>query len=325
MKILTLCTATVWLSAAVACAERPVFIEPAEAAGHPDYAIQGEYAGQTAPETPWGLQVGSAGGEFFGVLYPGGLPGDGWSREGGDKVELSGKRANEVVELTGDGAPTLRYHDGSFQVLADDGEVLGTLEKTVRESPTMGKEPPEGAIVLFDGSGVDAWGRNKGMTDDGLLREGATTAQEFGDMQFHLEFKTAFMPGHGSQGRANSGVYIMNRYEVQILDSFAMPAKFDGCGSLYREQAPAINMSFPPLVWQTFDIDFRAPRFDSDGNKTENARITVRHNGVLIHDDLELEKGTGAGGRRAEVPKAELYLQDHGDPIRFRNVWLVEP
>ena len=238
---------------------------------------------------------------------------------------IGGGRVEDVVELTGEGAPILRFHEGKFKVVSATGEVLGELEKVERVSPTMGKEPPEGAVVLFDGSGLDAWEKSKGMTEDGLLMEGAQSKGEFGDMQLHFEFRLPFMPGHDSQGRANSGSYIMNRYEVQILDSFALPPQFNGAASLYRAHAPSLSMSFPPLTWQTYDIDLRAPRFDADGKKTENARITVRHNGVVVHEDLELQGGTGAGGRREEVAKDFLLLQDHSDPVRFRNVWLVEP
>lgn len=133
------------------------------------------------------------------------------------------------------------------------------------------------------------------------------------------------MPEHRDQNRANSGIYIQNRYEVQVVDSFGWPPAINGIGSLYNESAPRVNASYPPLRWQTYDIFFRAPRFDNEGNKTENARVTAYLNGVLVQDDVELEGGTGAGGDHEEVPRAELYLQDHGgDPVRFRNVWLVE-
>lgn len=313
------------LAVATACEGRPVFVDPGEAAAHPHFAIMGEYKGSTSDGKKWGLQVASAHTSLYGILYEGGLPGDGWDPETNASVELKGAGDATPAELTGEGAPVLRFHEGVFQVISGEGAVAGELARVERESPTMGKEAPEGAVVLFDGSGLEAWERNKGMTDDGLLIEGAHTAGEFGDMQLHLEFRLPFMPGHGGQGRANSGVYIMNRYEVQILDSFGLSPQFDGAASLYRSTPPRINMSFPPLVWQTYDIDFRAPRFDEDGKKTENARITVRHNGVVVHEDHELESGTGAGGRREEVAKAFLLLQDHSDPVRFRNVWLVEP
>ena len=325
MKSISLSAAIALLTAATACADKPVYTDPVKAAEHPDFAVMGEYKGQTADNQMWGLQVASGQTELYGLLYKGGLPGDGWDADAGEMHEIKGGRSNGVVELTGEGAPTLRYHEGAFQMIDESGAAAGELQKVERGSPTMGKEAPEGAVVLFDGSSLEAWEKHKGMTEDGLLIEGAHTVAEFGDMKLHVEFKLPFMPGHEGQGRANSGVYIMNRYEVQILDSFGLPPQFNGAASLYRSTAPKINMSLPPLTWQTYDIDFRAPRFDGDGNKTENARITVRHNGVVVHDDLELESGTGAGGRRGEVAKAFLLLQDHSDPVRFRNVWLLEP
>jgi hypothetical protein len=117
-------------------------------------------------------------------------------------------------------------------------------------------------------------------------------------------------------------VYIQKRYEVQILDSFGLGTVINGCGALYRQQGPDLNMSFPPLDWQTYDIYFTAPRWDEQGKKTANARITAMHNGVRIHDDREVTAKTGAG--MAEGPdKQPLRLQDHGNPVHFRNVWLV--
>lgn len=143
-------------------------------------------------------------------------------------------------------------------------------------------------------------------------------------MRLHLEAKLGFMPNAPDQQRTNSGIYIQNRYEVQILDSFALPVAVNGNASLYNEVEPIENMTFPPLTWQTYDIWFRAPRFDETGEKTENTRVTVYLNGVRVIDDEGLEQGTGRGGQFEEVPEAELYLQDHTGPVRFRNVWIVE-
>jgi hypothetical protein len=305
--------------------EQPIFSEPGEAAAHPHFSIVGEYLGHALDDGKWGLQVNSSHDGLYGILYPGGLPGAGWDPESHDLFKVKGGMNDGVAELPGEGVAALRFLEGMFQMLTESGELAGRLEKVERVSPTMGLEPPEGAVVLFDGTNLDAWAEHRGMTDDGLKIEGGRTAKEFGDMQLHLEFRLPFMPGHKGQSRGNSGVYIMNRYEVQILDSFALKAEFNDTGSIYREKAPRVNMCFPPLTWQTFDIDFRAPRFDGDGQKTANARITVHHNGVLIHDAHELESGTGAGGRRPEVEKALLWLQNHTGPVRFRNVWLLVP
>lgn len=196
----------------------------------------GEYLGQTADDQEWGLQVNSSHDGLYGILYPGGLPGSGWDPEAGDLIEVKGGIHDGVAVLTGEGSPTLQFDDGVFQMVTEAGEVAGELEKIERVSPTMGLEPPDGAIILFDGTNMDAWAEHHGMTDDGLKIEGGRTAREFGDMRLHLEFRLPFMPGHEGQSRGNSGVYIMNRYEVQILDSFARKAEFNTTGSLYRKR-----------------------------------------------------------------------------------------
>jgi hypothetical protein len=139
-----------------------------------------------------------------------------------------------------------------------------------------------------------------------------------------MEFQLSFMPKAQGQGRSNSGVYMQGRHEVQILDSFGLEGKNNECGGIYEVKDTDINMCFPPLSWQTYDIDFTPARFDADGKKTANARITVRHNGVLIHDDAEVPKAT----RAAPVPEGPepgpIYIQDHGNPVLLRNIWLVE-
>ncbi len=313
------------IAATVANADQPIFSEPGEAATHPHFSLVGEYVGQSTENQKWGLHVNSSHDGLYGLLYPDGLPCAGWEPGAHDPIELKGGMNDGVAVLAGEGTPVLRFHDGMFQMLSESGEVVGQLKKIERVSPTMGLEPPDGAVVLFNGTNLDAWAEHFGMTDDGLMIEGGRTATEFGDMRLHLEFRLPFMPGHRGQRRGNSGVYIMNRYEVQILDWFARKVAFNGTGSLYRQKAPKLNMCFPPLTWQTYDIDFRAPRFDEEGKKTENARITIRLNGVLIHDDHEMESGTGKGGERPEVEKAMLWLQNHTGPVRFRNVWLLEP
>jgi hypothetical protein len=138
----------------------------------------------------------------------------------------------------------------------------------------------------------------------------------------HIEFRTPFMPAARGQGRGNSGVYIQGRYECQVLDSFGLEGEDNECGGIYSISKPAVNMCFPPLSWQTYDIDFVAARYDGQGNKTKNARVTIKHNGVVIHKDLELTHGTP--GRHPEGPEPEsIFLQDHGNPVVFRNIWVV--
>ncbi len=150
------------------------------------------------------------------------------------------------------------------------------------------------------------------------------TRQKFVDQKVHVEFRTPFLPDKTGQGRGNSGVFLQNRYEVQILDSYGLPGDNNDCGGIYRLAPPRVNVCAPPLQWQTFDIEFRAARFDLDWNKTEDARITVYHNGVLIHENLPVpDKTTGAQVTATSEPDS-LSLQDHGNPVWFRNIWLVE-
>ncbi len=162
------------------------------------------------------------------------------------------------------------------------------------------------------------------MTEDGLLKEGTETRDAYGDFRLHLEFRLPYMPKATGQGRANSGIYVQSRYEVQVLDSFGLDGEFNECGSLYREVKPNLNMCLPPLSWQTYDIWFRGPRFDSAGQKAENANFTVWLNGVPVHENLDLPTPTGGGKRVGEGQNAlPTKIQNHSNPIRFRNIWLV--
>lgn len=193
--------------------------------------------------------------------------------------------------------------------------------------------PPPGAIILFDGKDASRWVHDGGKPAswpvvDGCLQVGKgsiMTRDSYRDFQLHVEFNIPPPPqGAKDQARGNSGVYLQRRYEVQILDSFGVePPAFNGCGSLYRQRAPDRNMSRKPGEWQTYDITFRAARFDASGQKkTENARITLVWNGVKVHDDVELKDKTGAG--RPEGPEpGPILLQDHGAPVRFRNLWIL--
>jgi hypothetical protein len=301
-------------------------VDPAAMAAHPDIELQGEYVGQVVADggqRTWAAQIAARpDGAFEMLLYEGGLPGAGWDRAA--PRQARGERSGGQAVFAWDGH-TAQASGGRLELSHAGGGHLGSLERVERTSSTFGKEPPPGAVVLFDGTApsLERWHEGARIAEDGTLAEGVTSVEEFGDVTLHVEFRLVFMPDQQGQARSNSGVYLQNRYEIQILDSFAEPPTTNGIGSIYQFRAPDTNMSFPPAAWQTYDIEFTAPRFDAGGNKIANARVSVWHNGVRIHDDVEVPGGTGAGGQRPEVALGPLYLQDHGAPVRFRNVWLV--
>jgi hypothetical protein len=152
------------------------------------------------------------------------------------------------------------------------------------------------------------------------------TVDPFGDVQLHIEWMTPNPPRGSGQDRGNSGVFLMGRYEVQVLDSYRNDTHADGqAAALYGEFPPLVNASRPPGQWQTYDIIFRRPHFDGQGRVVRRARVTVLHNGVLVHDAIELTGPTSDMVRRPYAAHADslpITLQDHGHPVRFRNVWL---
>lgn len=301
----------------------PTFTD-AKAAGA-DFEVQGEYVGEISTEDgpgAFGVQVLALGdGKFKAVAYHGGLPGEGWMR-GDDKHETAGKLEDgHVVFRSGDG-PQGIVQDGALQI-TNGGKSLGSLKKVERKSKTLGQEPPEGATVLFDGTSADQFVGGE-IKEDNLLKSGCTSKLEMKDHQLHIEFRTPFMPTATGQARGNSGVYLQDRYEIQVLDSFALEGENNECGGLYSMKAPSVNMCYPPLSWQTYDIDFTAAKFDSAGNKTMNARMTLLHNGVKIYDDIELPSHTPGGAPQEAPGVGPLKLQDHGNPVMFRNIWVVE-
>ncbi len=202
------------------------------------------------------------------------------------------------------------------------GNKIGKLNRMQRSSPSMGAVPPEDAVVLFNGKNIDQF-TNAQMTKDGLLMEGADLKPMFQDFNLHVEFQIPYMPKAKGQGRGNSGLYLQSRYECQVLDSFGLDRLQDGLGSLYRFKKPDVNMALPPLTWQTYDVQFTAPRWAADGSKVRNARITAWINGVKVQDNVELPNKTGAGEQEEPVLLPTKF-QNHGDPVRFRNVWLVD-
>lgn len=281
-----------------------------------DFPIQGEYTGKLGGAKA-GVQVVAMGaGKFDLVLYRGGLPGDGWS---GKKAEIdrgNAETADGKVKITLAGQ-TGELSGGKLKLGED------TLDRVERKSPTEGAKAPAEAVILFDGTNADAW-QGTGMDADKLLKEGQNSKQKFRDYTIHIEFLLPYKPAARGQGRGNSGFYSQSRYEVQVLDSFGLEGRDNECGGIYSIKAPDLNMCFPPLQWQTYDIEFTAAKFDAAGKKTANAKTTVKHNGVIIHNDVELPKTTTAAPLGESPEPGPLHLQNHGNPVRFRNIWLVE-
>ncbi|WP_417378039.1 3-keto-disaccharide hydrolase [Gimesia sp.] len=294
----------------------------------PDYQKQGEYSGTIGEgddALKYGVQVIALGdGEFQAVGYPGGLPGDGWNQE--EKITAKGEKRGDVISFVSEqGRGDLV--DEEMTLFDLEGTEVGVLNKVHRKSPTLGKKAPAGATVLFDSEQAKQTVKNfenGQITKEGLLKEGVTSKKTFKDGHLHLEFQLPFMPQARGQGRSNSGCYVLGRYEVQILDSFGLEGKDNECGGIYKLGAPSVNMCFPPLAWQTYDIDFQSAKYDKAGNKTAKARITVKHNGVTVQDDQEINEPTPGGTNKDESVAGPLFLQNHSNPVRFRNIWVME-
>ncbi|MER3475055.1 MAG: DUF1080 domain-containing protein [Armatimonadota bacterium] len=196
-------------------------------------------------------------------------------------------------------------------------------------------KPPKGAIVLFNGKDLSAWVSRDGktparweITSDGAMQVKAGTGdimtrEEFGSFQLHIEFNIPEMPGASGQGRGNSGVYLHGLYEIQVLDSYQNETYAKGgCGAIYGIKDPDKNAAKPPGQWQTYDITFIAPKFDANGNVIANPRVTVRWNGVLVHDNVEIPRITAGGIDNKMRRTGPILLQDHGNPVKYRNIWI---
>ena len=230
----------------------------------------------------------------------------------GGKAEMKGEIANET--FTG--------------VLKAKGEGKFTLKRVFPEPPTRGKACPADAINLFDGKNIsENWTRIPKewcLQDDGSMQvcsSSLMTTRELGSGLLHVEFMTPFMPNERDQGRGNSGVDVLGRYEVQVVDSFGNGPRDNWCGGIYKKAVPIADAVLPPLQWQTYDITFHAAEFDAAGKKVKNARITVLHNGILVHDNAELDGPTPGGVSDSDAATGPLMLQDHGNAVKYRNIW----
>ena len=204
-----------------------------------------------------------------------------------------------------------------------------TPGKPASDEPTP---PPSDAIVLFDGKDLSKWNNGeKWVIEDGYAIAkggGIRTKEKYGSCQFHVEFATpAEVKGKG-QGRGNSGVYMMGRYEVQILDSYENKTYYDGqAGAIYKQKPPLVNACRKPGEWQSYDIIFNAPKFNEDKSLAQPGSMTVLHNGVLIQNHHILTGGTDywqAPKYKFHQPRDSIMIQFHGNPVRFRNIWLRE-
>jgi len=307
-------------------------VATASAAGHGNEApldpIMGEFAGtlslanaQTVKAE--GKVIADEGGKYrIVILYPAGDP-------KATRIDLAGASKDGSVAIK-DGGATGSVSKESLTVKLKQG--TAKMARAQRKSPTLGKQPPAGAVVLLpfeEGkpTNLDQWAKNQWICQpDGsvLVRGGdIKTTREFGDCKLHVEFCVPFMPAARGQGRGNSGVYMHGRYEIQVLDSFGLTENAGECAAVYGQKVPCVNSSLPPGQWQTYDIDFKAPRFDAGGKQTTGAVITVLHNGVKVIDAFETKNPTG-GAWGAPAKTGPVRLQDHGNPMRFRNIWLVE-
>jgi hypothetical protein len=250
-------------------------------------------------------------------------------------VVLQGELSGDTVTFSGDGW-TGTIASGHFK--ASKGDAAFDLQHIRRTPPSLGAKPPAGAIVLFDGTNMDAWAKMKDrdwLKEDGpsqwhlvpggamevVPRSGNLISHKwFGDCKIHVEFRNL-------GGPTNSGVYIQDRYEANINEVYGRLdgnpcAGFDNCTPANAK--PGIRCSRPPLDWQTMDIDFHAPRFDAGGKKIANPRVTLLFNGTVLYDDRELGPVTLNAARLGEAPTGPIQLQEHGMPMQFRNIWVVE-
>ena len=315
------------------------------------FRLLGEFAGEISgsdssdqPPRTIGLQLRPVSGtDFDAMILEGGLPGvgatfidpgDGAQPIGDRKptpMRLVGRRNGDVLVLSG-GPFAIFVDPGGCTLIDPSGKNIGRLDRVVRTSPSLAARPPKGAIVLFGmpGEGAkNADGKKNDhlvgatVTEDGLLEEGFTIKPMIQDFDLHVEFRLPYMPRADGQKRGNSGIYIHSRYECQVLDSFAKVSEFSDLGAIYRFKAPRINMALPPLSWQTYDIRFTAARFNSDGSKFSDARLTSWVNGVKVQDDVSLPSQTGHG-KLEEPILLPTHIQDHGDPVRYRNLWIID-
>jgi hypothetical protein len=206
---------------------------------------------------------------------------------------------------------------------------LARDDVTSPNDKTLGAKPPEGAIVLL-GDSLDGWVKDDGKTPAAWPVEGGVatvgrgnirTKESFGDFNLHVEFNVPLMPDKKGQARGNSGIYLQGIHELQVLDSYGLTLKDDDCGAIYKQIIPSVNACKPPLQWQTYDISFRAAVLEGD-RVVKKARLTVEHNGVITIFDKEISPTPGGIGGIKEGGPGPIMLQDHGNDVKYRNIWI---
>lgn len=324
--------------------------------------LQGEYVGKEG-DKPVGVQVAARGNKsFHALILEGGLPGEGW--DGGRYGLLeSGPLVDGRVEFRSpdDENSSAVLNENGLTLKRGDRKTL--LKRVERQSATLGLQPPTSAIVLFGGAkpNMDAFEERKdieGLTMptmfEGSMMAGAVTKRKFRDYTLHVEFMTGWEPQNIPWRRADAGIYMLSRYEVAIGDSFGFDFDLSGatspnrpklmsdkmksslfpavkgssaprvCGSVFTYPSKAPNACFPPLVWQTLDIDFQAPRFDDKGKKTSKAVISVKLNGHQTVDKLEVNGPTPHGFKGPETADGPIWFEAFGRRVLYRNIWVVE-
>jgi len=299
-----------------------VLVAGAACAGAPsDLEVQGTYEGVWKAEKAEGkleadvVALGDNAYKVYATQYVNDKP--------ASKAELDGKAEGDKLVFAG------KVGNVDWEGVYAPGEVRGRIgqdatfeiKRIVKEPPTLGKKPPEGAVALLDGKSFDnVTKRNKTeewkLVGEGgveVARGGIRTAGAFeGSFDAHIEFRCNFKPAARGQGRGNSGFYLPNGTEIQVLDSFGFAPDKGSCGALYGQKPPDVNASLPPMQWQTYDVEYRMK--SKKGRKTGKPWVTVLHNGIKIHDDVELSRAPRNGG---------FHLQDHGNPVCYRNFWVL--
>jgi len=305
---------------------------PDRRADKPDDGIMGEYVGTCRVDGKRSEAMARVIGEGNGTYRVRLFTSHAWASKFG---ELTGTADGKRVALAGDlgGAEAKGTLEGGEALVVESAKGEFSGKYTVRTSPTEGQKPPPGAVVLLPYEAgkkptLDEWTNQEWqpMDDGSVLVQGGgnVSKREYGSVRLHVEFRCPYQPKARGQGRGNSGVYLHGKYEIQVLDSFGLKGEGNEAGGIYGVSKPKVNPALPPTRWQTYDITFRAPKLDADGAVTKPPVFEkVLFNGVLIQENVEVRKTTTAGMKGKVREVGPLMLQDHGNAVRFRNIWYV--